>query len=65
MSGTVHWASCRTALIAHRHLLAFVSDLHLLSPALQPHSMTWNTQGSTSVNLDHAIWFHRPFQLDK
>lgn len=49
----------------HRHLLAFVSDLHLLSAAMRPHALIWNTPGLHTASLDHSIWFHRPFRLDE
>lgn len=54
---------CRPAL--HRYLLAFLSDLHLLSVAMQPHALIWNTPGLQTASLDHAIWFHRPFRMDE
>ncbi|WOH80443.1 acyl-CoA thioesterase II [Bradyrhizobium sp. BEA-2-5] len=48
----------------HRALLAYVSDLNLLSTAMRPHATTWVTPGIQSTSLDHAIWFHRPFRMD-
>lgn len=50
---------------AHRTLLAYMSDLDLLSAAMRPHALTWLTPGVQSTSLDHAIWFHRPFRLDE
>lgn len=49
----------------HRALLAYVSDLNLLSAAMRPHALTWVTPGVQSTSLDHAIWFHRPFRVDE
>ncbi|WP_207717671.1 acyl-CoA thioesterase II [Caenimonas soli] len=49
----------------HRYLLAYVSDMHLLSAAMLPHGLTWNTPGLQSTSLDHVIWFHRPFRMDE
>ncbi len=44
----------------HRCVLAYMSDLTLLSASLVPH------QGQTiRVSLDHAMWFHRPFRADE
>lgn len=49
----------------HRALLAYVSDLNLLSTVWQPHALTWTTPGVQSVSIDHAVWFHRPCRLDE
>lgn len=49
----------------HRTLLAYVSDISILSVALRPHALTWVTPGMQSTSLDHAVWFHRPFQMDE
>lgn len=46
----------------HRALLAYVSDLNLLSTALRPHAVA---PGMQSTSLDHAVWFHRPFRMDE
>lgn len=46
----------------HRALLAYVSDLNLLSTSLRPHAVT---SGMQSTSLDHAVWFHRPFRMDE
>ncbi len=40
-------------------VLAYASDMSLLSTALRPHAMTWRTPGLQTASLDHAIWFHR------
>lgn len=49
----------------HRALLAYVSDLSLLSTAWRPHALTWTTPGVQSVSIDHALWFHRSCRLDE
>ena len=48
----------------HRTLLAYASDFHLLTTALQPHGASWLTPGVQVASLDHAMWFHRPFRMD-
>jgi acyl-CoA thioesterase-2 len=48
----------------HRYLLAYASDFHFLTTALQPHAATWLTPGMQVASLDHAMWFHRPFRFD-
>jgi acyl-CoA thioesterase II len=43
----------------HKSVLAYMSDLTLLSASLVPHP------GQTvRASLDHAMWFHRPFRTD-
>ena len=49
----------------HRALLAYASDFHLLTTALQPHGVSWLTPGVQVASLDHAMWFHRPFRMDQ
>ena len=48
----------------HRTLLAYSSDFHLLTTALQPHGASWLTPGVQVASIDHAMWFHRPFRMD-
>jgi acyl-CoA thioesterase-2 len=41
-------------------VLAYASDMSLLSTAMRPHGVNWRTPGLQTASLDHAIWFHRP-----
>jgi len=41
-------------------VLAYMSDMSLLSTCMRPHGVNWRTPGFQSASLDHAIWFHRP-----
>jgi len=41
-------------------VLAYASDMSLLSTSMRPHGVNWRTPGFQSASLDHAIWFHRP-----
>ncbi|WP_374575308.1 acyl-CoA thioesterase II [Phenylobacterium sp.] len=47
---------------AHMHqvILAYASDMNLLSTAMRPHKVHWDTPGMQSASLDHAMWFHKP-----
>jgi acyl-CoA thioesterase II len=45
--------------------LAFASDLDVLETAMRPHSVFWWTKGLQAASLDHAVWFHRPFDLSE
>jgi acyl-CoA thioesterase-2 len=63
------WLRAATALpddpALHRYLLAYASDFHFLTTALQPHGVSWMTPGMQVASLDHAMWFHRPFRMDE
>jgi len=58
------WMRCLTPLPAdiavQQAVLAYASDMSLLSTAMRPHAVGWRTPGFQSASLDHAIWFHRP-----
>ena len=43
--------------------LAYASDMAFMETALRVHGLTWTTPGLQSASLDHAIWFHRPFDF--
>ena len=49
----------------HRYLLAYASDFHFLTTAMQPHAVSWLVPGMQVASLDHAMWFHRPFRMDQ
>ena len=48
----------------HRKLLAYASDFHFMTTAMQPHGVNWLTPGMQVASLDHAMWFHRDFRCD-
>lgn len=45
-------------------ILAYASDMGLLSTGYRPHGVYWGMPGMQSASLDHAIWFHRPPRID-
>ena len=49
----------------HQVILAYASDMNLLSTAMRPHGVHWQTPQFQSASLDHAMWFHRPFRADQ
>ncbi|MBC7544567.1 MAG: acyl-CoA thioesterase II [Candidatus Sericytochromatia bacterium] len=51
--------------LLHVCALAYASDLTLLSAALAPHGLTYETDGLQVASLDHAMWFHRPCRADE
>lgn len=46
----------------HRCVAAYTSDLIFLGVSLNPHRR--KGLKTSSVSLDHAMWFHRPFRAD-
>jgi acyl-CoA thioesterase-2 len=49
---------------AHRYLLAYASDFHLVGTSLYPHGKTFWSSDMQVASLDHAMWFHRDFRMD-
>jgi acyl-CoA thioesterase-2 len=57
------WVRAVGALTSHLHhsaILAYASDYGILAAALQPHGITWRRRDVMVASLDHAVWFHRP-----
>jgi len=48
----------------HRYLLAYASDFNFLPTALQPHGVSYFTEGIQAVTVDHSMWFHNDFHMD-
>jgi acyl-CoA thioesterase-2 len=44
-------------------LLAYASDYNILRPASMPHREFLNSKEVFYTSLDHAIWFHRDFDI--
>ena len=47
-------------LVLHRSILAYATDLSLLSTSLRPHEMNWFDQNIVTASIDHALWIHSP-----
>lgn len=68
---TVHYEWFRIASpvgddpLIHRALLAYASDMGLLSSSMVPHGLTWTQPGLFSTSLDHAMWFHDDIRVDE
>ena len=45
-------------------LLAYASDMGILDTATKPHGVNWFTGGVQMASLDHAMWFHEPFNIE-
>lgn len=42
----------------HRGVLAYATDLTLLSTCARPHELVWWDQHLSTASIDHALWFH-------
>ena len=51
-------------LSVHHQLLAFVSDYQLLATASLPHRKEIAKTRAYYASLDHALWFHRDFDIN-
>lgn len=49
----------------HQNLLAYVSDYELLGTSTLPHGLPFGQGRVMMASLDHALWFHREFSIDK
>lgn len=45
-------------------IAVYYSDDPLMDNALLPHTSRFETKGFTRTSLDHAMWFHRPFDVN-
>ena len=49
---------------AHRYMLAYASDFHLVGTSLYPHGKTFWSPDMQVASLDHSIWFHGDIKMD-
>tara|TARA_B110000444_G_scaffold209821_1_gene204865 strand:- start:7178 stop:8038 length:861 start_codon:yes stop_codon:yes gene_type:complete len=47
-----------------QQLLAFSSDINLVATATKPHREIINQKSVFIASIDHAMWFHRDFEID-
>jgi acyl-CoA thioesterase-2 len=48
----------------HRAILAYASDMALLSTCMRPHGVSWMTHDLLTASLDHALWLHEDVAVD-
>ena len=51
--------------LLHACIVAYASDMSLLDSILLAHNIAWDDDSFMGASLDHAMWFHRPFQADQ
>lgn len=44
--------------------LSYVCDYTILEPSLRAMGLNWSSPGLLTASLDHAMWFHRPVDLN-
>ena len=49
----------------HQCILAYASDMGLLSTSHNPHRLSFADGNLQGASLDHGMWFHRPFRADE
>ncbi|NVK57160.1 MAG: thioesterase family protein [Alteromonadaceae bacterium] len=49
----------------HQAALSYASDYHFLSTSLQPHGVQINDRNLAIATIDHAMWFHRPVNMNE
>ncbi len=51
--------------LLHVCLMTYASDMTLLDTVLLAHGVSWGNDLLYGASLDHAMWFHRPFRVDR
>lgn len=63
------WMKAREALGntlgLHQAAAAYASDYHFLSTSLQPHGIAVTDKHLRIATIDHAMWFHKPFDFSE
>jgi acyl-CoA thioesterase-2 len=49
----------------HQAVLAYLSDLTLLSVSALPHQVAFMSTSLQAASLSHSMWFHRPGRVDR
>ena len=62
------WMKAHEALAGNINLnqtmLAYASDYHFLGTCLQPHGISVRNKNLRMATIDHAMWFHHPFDFN-
>lgn len=51
--------------ILHTAVLAYLSDMTLLSVTTVPHEVEFLSPSMQAASIDHVMWFHRPVRVDE
>ncbi|NLE99229.1 MAG: acyl-CoA thioesterase II [Propionibacterium sp.] len=68
-AGLRAWVRTKTEMPAdpllHNAVLAYLSDITLLSVTTIPHQVQLMSPNLQSASIDHSMWFHRPIKTDQ
>ena len=63
------WVRTKSAMpdspLLHAAVLAYLSDITLLSVATVPHEVEFLSPKMQAASIDHVMWFHRPVRVDQ
>ena len=65
MSGSAPAESLPPDRLLNQCVLAYATDMTLLDTALVPHGRHIFDAQIMAASLDHAVWFHRDFDMDE
>jgi acyl-CoA thioesterase-2 len=51
--------------VLHACIATYASDMTLLDTTLLPHGLGWGDENVQMASLDHAMWFHRPANVEE
>jgi acyl-CoA thioesterase II len=51
--------------LLHVCVMTYASDMTLLDTVLLAHGVSWGNDLMNGASLDHAMWFHQPFRVDR
>ncbi|CUJ95370.1 Acyl-CoA thioesterase 2 [Ruegeria denitrificans] len=57
-------AAAGTDPVTQHLILAYASDMYLMTSGLRPHGVSWFTGDVNGASLDHALWFHAPIHFE-
>ena len=57
-------AAAGTDPVTQHLLLAYASDMYLMTSGMRPHGLSWFSGEVNLASLDHALWFHAPVHFE-
>ncbi|WP_170409878.1 acyl-CoA thioesterase [Ruegeria arenilitoris] len=57
-------AAAGTDPVTQHLILAYASDMYLMTSGLRPHGLSWFAGDVNGASLDHALWFHAPIHFE-
>jgi len=57
-------AAAGTDPVTQHLILAYASDMYLMTSGMRPHGLSWFTGEVNGASLDHALWFHAPVHFE-